>query len=181
MPLPEPPDGNAAFEKYELPTWTIAVAGTVLLALTLAICYCLQVSLGRRNIHFLLAVSFGLVSSLFVHESLHYIVADKLGYDPVYLWPNHVYVPDTHIELRHFLYFALAPQLLSIIFVGLLLLNLDPSYRLIIAIGLVSNLPGGCQDIVWALRRLTWPDGTKVVVSGDEKETYVSFPGHIPS
>lgn len=176
MSYPEPPKENGPFEKYDGPSWTIGVVGFVLLALTLGFCYYVEIRLGRENLEFVLAFVFALLGSMFIHESLHYVTAAKLGYDPVYVWPNHVYVPDTHVERWDFLLFALAPQILSIAYVVLLFVDLGPSYRLMIGIGLLLNLPGACQDFVWGYRRLKWSEETKVIVSREDQQTYVSFP-----
>ncbi len=124
---------------------------------------------------FLIAFCVSFFASLFVHESIHYVTNSLLGYDPVYIWPNKVIAPNVHVNLRHIIPILFAPQLLSLVYVGILLIGVGPVLTVIATVGFAFNLIGGRSDMVWIALRLTWPKGTRVVVN-KELTTYVAFP-----
>ena len=172
----DPPDGNTAYRQYALPGWALVSAVVVLFTLAMGFLLAISVDFPLGSpIKFIVVFGFGLTTSLFAHESLDYLTNSKLGYDPVYLWPNHVYVPNAPIETRDIILILLAPQLLSVIYAFLLLSGIDSWLQLMVSLSLIFNLTGGCSDVTWVLRRLTWPKGTKVIVT-ENQETYVSFP-----
>lgn len=176
MTTPSSPDGYTSFEQYSFPKWVLPSSMTGLLAIAGALIFSEAVTLfPKSNIEFVVSVGIGVTASLFIHESLHYLVGSVLGYDPIYLWPNAVYVPDENLNLLESSVMLLAPQLLSVLYAGLLVHGLNPGLELVVGWGLVLNLGGAASDVSWVLRRITWPTGTRVVV-GDDHQNYVAFP-----
>lgn len=170
------PEGNTPFEEYRISTVKSVVTGIVLIAIAFAVFYVIPVEPPPDN--FLVALAaFGLgeTADTFAHESLHYLVLSKLGYDPIYDWPTRVYVPGEHIKTQDMVSALLAPQLLSVLYVVLLIFTSNSVIHLMAGIGLVFNLFGGRGDILWSIKRIRWPEGTRVVLD-EEQQTYVSHP-----
>ncbi len=128
----------------------------------------------QSSVKLVVGAGIAITASLFIHESLHYLASSALGYDPVYIWPNGVYVPEVSLDLWEISITLLAPQLLSVVYTGLLITGAVNDLAIVIGWGLVINLGGGASDMAWIVRRLTWPAGTKVIV-GDDEENYVAF------
>ncbi|MFB6185265.1 MAG: hypothetical protein ABEI86_00150, partial [Halobacteriaceae archaeon] len=124
---------------------------------------------------FLIALIFGVVSNLYLHESIHYIVQSRLGYEPVFEWPNRVWVPDVALSVKEGVISLLSPQILTLIYVGMLPLSQIQVVDFMIVIALIFNLTGGFRDIAWAIRRLLWPEGHLVLVDSEGRE-FISFP-----
>ncbi|GAB3310943.1 DUF3267 domain-containing protein [Haloplanus salinarum] len=129
----------------------------------------------QNNVKLVVGVGVAITASLYIHESLHYIANSVLGYDPVYKWPNCVYVPEVPLDLWESIIVLLAPQVLSVVYALLLLTGSVNELAIVLGWGLVLNLGGAASDVSWVVRRLTWPAGTKVVV-GDDRKNYVAFP-----
>lgn len=176
MTTPDSPRGYTPYEQYSFQWWVLPSAIVALLAMASVIIFSEGIVLfSDSHKELLVGAGVAILASLYAHESLHYLASSVLGYDPVFLWPNAVYVPEETLNLREISTMLLAPQLLSIIYVYLLLIGLGPSLELVIGWGLVLNLGGAASDVAWIFRRVTWPEGTKVVV-GDDQENYVAFP-----
>ncbi|QGA84105.1 metalloprotease family protein [Halomicrobium sp. LC1Hm] len=170
------PEGNTPYQRYSLPKWGLASVAVVLVIAGFQIVSILPIKFWTSNIlHLLIAFGFTFTGSLFAHESLHYLTNSILGYEPVYLWPNKVYVPNVPISRQDIVLILLAPQLLSILYIALLLADLTPGLEIMFEVALIYNIAGGYSDLTWILRRLTWPRGTRVIVTKDQ-DTYVSFP-----
>lgn len=176
MVIPESPDGFTPYEQYSFPKWVIGATGSLLLGIAAVIIFSEGILLYPEN-NVKLVVAFGLAvtASLFIHESLHYVANAALGYDPVYVWPNMVYVPHKYLGFWEAAIALLAPQLLTAVYIVLLVTGAGTSFEIIIGWGLVLNLGGAAADVAWVFRRATWPDGTRVIV-GDDHENYVAFP-----
>lgn len=175
------PDGYSRYEHYPLPIWGL-LGSTFVLAIvgvSWILAYSVQMVPSSR-VDFVVGVALAMSASLFLHESLHFLANMALGYNPVYEWPNKVYVPKKNLKLWESAVVLLAPQLLSILYAGLIVWELGPLLQMVIGWGLIFNLPGGASDVAWVIRRATWPRQTRVVVGDDLKE-YVAFPGGIQS
>jgi len=176
MTVPESPDGYTPFEQYSLSWWALFPTIAILLTVAGVVIWSEGVVLyTQSNVKLIVGVGIAIMASLYIHESLHYLANSVLGYDPVFLWPNAVYVPEISLNLREITIVLLAPQILSIVYAVLLITGAVNDLAIIIGWGLIFNLGGGAADVFWIVRRLTWPAGTKVVV-GDDKENYVAFP-----
>jgi hypothetical protein len=176
MTTPDPPAGYSSFEQYSLPRWILTGAMIFLILIAAVPIFTEGIVLfPESNIELVVGVGIAISSSLFLHESLHYLANSKLGYDPVYLWPNKVYVPKENLELWESTMVLLAPQMLSVLYVAFLFMGSSPALELVVGWGLVLNLGGAASDVSWVIRRITWPEGTMVVV-GDDHENYASFP-----
>jgi len=176
MGKPESPDGYTQYKHYSPPRWISIPSMAVLLSIAGVVIFSEDVVLfPQSNVKLLVGVGIAIMASLYIHESLHYLANSALGYDPVYKWPNAVYVPKESLDLWEITIVLLAPQLLSVIYTVLLITGTVSDLEIVIAWGLVLNLGGASSDVFWVVRRLTWPSETKVVV-GDDIENYVAFP-----
>ncbi len=181
MPVPDPQSGFTSYQKYEYPKWTLRLITLVLAGIAVLIVLDQSATIYTSKLwEFLFAVVISVIASLYIHESLHYIANMLLGYDPVFKWPNIVYVPDVPLPFREATVVLLAPQILSFVYILLLVTGVVSKFETFVVWGLILNLVGGSKDLFWVFRRATWPSGTKVVVSKDgpnsEPADYVSFP-----
>jgi hypothetical protein len=124
---------------------------------------------------FVVLTTFGVVTNLYLHESIHYYVESKLGFEPVFSWPSAVYVPDQPKTTREAVASLLSPQILTVIYLVVIVLSRDWRVDYMVAIALVFNVFGGFRGLAWAVRRITWPEGHLVLVDPDERE-WVAFP-----
>ncbi|QZX99802.1 hypothetical protein [Halobaculum rubrum] len=176
MATVDSPNGYTEYKKYNLPKWATFVARLVLLAVAVGLVFSESIILIPNDLKlYVLSFGIGLVSFIFIHESLHYVTASALGYDPVYVWPTMVYVPEESLPVKHILPMLLAPQLLSLASLLLLLSGVNLTLELILGWGLFQNIIGSYSDVLSSIRRLTWPTGTRVIVSEDYS-THVAFP-----
>jgi len=176
MSNPESPDGHTQYKHYSPSRWMLLPTMAVLLTIAGVVIFSEDIVLfPQSNVKLIVSVGIAIMASLYIHESLHYLANSALGYDPVYKWPNAVYVPRESLDLWEITIVLLAPQLLSVIYTVLLITGAVNGLEIVIAWGLVLNLGGAASDVFWVVRRLTWPSGTRVVV-GDDIENYVAFP-----
>jgi len=176
MKPPNSPDGYLDYTEYSFPRWSRVSARVALLALAVGIIYSGSIILTPDDPNlYILGFGIGAGVSLFIHVVLHYVTAAAFGYDPAYVWPNRVYVPGESLPVKHIIPVLLAPQLLSIVYLSLLLSGMSLTLEVIIGWGLLLNIQGAWSDVLWSIRRLTWPTGTRVVVEEDQS-TYVAFP-----
>ena len=176
MTTPESPDGYTSYKKYSTPRLVLFLIIAILLTVAGVVIFSEDVVLyPQNNIKLIVGAGIGIAASLYIHESLHYLANSALGYDPVFEWPNAVYVPTVSLNLWEITIVLLAPQLLSVIYTVLLITGAVNDLAIVFGWGLILNLGGAASDVFWIVRRLTWPAGTKVVV-GDDKENYVAFP-----
>ena len=176
MSAPDTPAGFTDYEPYSLPDpfWVpilvlLAVFGAVFLQLADFAIY------SSDLVVFLSALSIGMSAQLFAHESLHYLVSVAWGYDPEYVWPNKVYVPNECLTKLESVSALLAPQVLTALLLIPLLYGVGGGLEIALAWAFILNWVGGSRDIAWVFRRLTWPNETRVVVD-DTLRTYVAFP-----
>lgn len=176
MVVPDSPDGFTPYEQYSFPKWVIGITIGLLLGIAAVVIFSKDVMLyPESSLKLVVAAGLAITASLFIHESLHYVANSALGYDPVYVWPNMVCVPRKHLEFWESAVALLAPQLLTAVYIALLVTEAVPGFEIILGWGLVMNLGGASADLAWVVRRATWPDGTRVIV-GDDHENYVAFP-----
>lgn len=176
MATPNSPEGFTPYEQYSFPKWLIVGTLGPLLGIAIVVIFSKEIMLyPKSSVKLIVATGFAIAASLFIHESLHYVANSALGYNPVYVWPNMVCVPGENLDFWEATVALLAPQILTVLYVVLLLTKAVNSFKIIIGWGLILNLGGAASDVAWVLRRATWPDGTKVVV-GDDHENYVAFP-----
>jgi hypothetical protein len=176
MDVPDPPDGYEQPQIYHLPTWAMVVTGIGLAVLVLAITISLNVQykIPSSQLSFITAFAFASAGSLYLHESVHYIVADYVGYEPIFVWPNRVDFGIDILQTKETVMSLLAPQLLSIIYLTLIYIGVVSTLEVILFWAFVLNFLAGVYDIAWAIRRLTWPKGTIVILC--EGENHVAFP-----
>lgn len=176
MNPPESPPGYTDYQKYDLSRWSLAVAGIILVGVAFGIISLLDVQVNRGSlVDLVVGAWLGLSATLFLHESLHYLAGQWVGYDPTYDWPNTVYVTGETIGVREISVMLLAPQLLSVVYAGVLWVGAAPGIELVVGWGFILAVAGGMSDIPWTVRRWTWPTGTRVIVT-DSREEYVAFP-----
>jgi hypothetical protein len=173
---PNSPEGYTPYEQYSLPRFAqwifLGLIGSMFLLLTLE--YGLQ--FGHPDYRLLIVgIGIGLAGTLFLHESLHFIADRALGYNPVYIWPSSVYIPDEDVETWESIVGLLAPQLLTIIYIPLLLTGDLGDMEHLLVWGLLMHSLGSYSDLLWIFRLLLWPDDTMVTV-GEDLENYVAFP-----
>ena len=176
MSKPDSPQGYTDYQAYDLPSWWLAVAGVVLVGVAVGGILLFDVDLWTGSVVDLgVGVGLGLSATLFLHESLHYLAGQWVGYDPTYDWPNTVYVTGETIGVREISVMLLAPQLLSVVYAGVLWVGAAPGIEVVVGSGFILAVTGGFSDIPWTVRRWTWPTGTRVIVT-DSGEEYVAFP-----
>jgi len=173
--VPEPPDGYKEPQRYELENWKIAIVAVVNLSIFFVIFKSLNARflLPNEPVSNLTALGFAVAATLYLHESMHYVVADFFGYEPKFVWPNRVDFGVEILRTRPTVASLLAPQLLSVLYVELIYVGVAPVLEIILVISLLLNLFAGAADVCWAIRRLSWPRGTVFINDGDEG--YVAF------
>lgn len=173
--IPKPSDGYKEPLKYELESWKIGIAAVVSLLLIFAIGESLSVRylLPNDPISNIAALIFGVAASLYLHESVHYIVTDFLDYEPEFVWPNRVKFGVDILATKPTVASLLAPQILSILYIAFIYIGVAPALEVILSFSLLLNLFAGAKDVSWAIRRLTWPRGTIFMI--DDDEGYVAF------
>ncbi len=176
MNTPKSPEGYTTYEEYSFPDWARFLSMAILVGFAALFIIVNNITIyPKSSAELIVASGLAIAGTLFIHESLHYLANTALGYEPIYLWPNAVYVPEEFLSVKQITVVLLAPQLLTIIYVVLLLSGTVEIYETIIGWGLMMNLGGASSDVAWVIRRVTWPDGTRVVV-GEDHMNYVSFP-----
>ncbi len=175
MEAPESPDGYTEPKEYEMPNWAMLITTIGLCILFLAVTHFLEVQyrISQPLIAQIVLFIFIITGSLYLHESAHYVVLDYIGYEPSFVWPNRVDFGKEILQTKETVVSLLAPQLLSIFYLALLYIGTSPvvDFMLFWAFGL--NLVPSRYDICWAIRRLTWPKGTIVILT--ESQNYVAF------
>lgn len=171
--VPESPDGYGPYRRSNFPPAIIGYLSHAITAVftIIAVVYFQP----DKVIESMTAVGFGIGANLYFHESIHYIVQSRLGYEPKFEFPNKVWVPNVALGVNDGLISLLSPQVLSLVYLGILLISDVFFIDFMIVLALIFNLAGGIQDITWAIRRLIWPSGNLVFVDLDGNE-YVAFP-----
>jgi hypothetical protein len=174
---PELPAGYEEPEEYQLPTWPQLVAVVILAILFLLLLIVLDVHyvVPDQPLASMTALIFGVAGAVYLHESAHYLTTYYLNYKPEFVWPNRVNFGVNLLRTKPTVLALLAPQVLSVLYVILLVVGVPPSLEALLIYALAVNLFAGELDIVWAVRRLTWPNGTIVIPDGED--IYVAFPG----
>lgn len=176
MTKPKSPDNYSEFKPYSLPRTAEFLSGITLLFVgTTSVLWMEFTLLYNDPVVYSAAILIGMTVTLYAHESLHYIAFLAHGFRPEFVWPNAVYAPDQAIGNWASISILVAPQILSVLFLGLLLWGVDTELEIVASAGFLLSLVGGATDIPWAVRRLTWPSGALVIVT-DEKETFLAFP-----
>lgn len=170
--MPTSPEGYLPYEKPDFPPRHTAHLANGIVAVSVTISIWLYQA---DSVAFMIGLVFGAISNLHLHESMHYVALSKLGYIPTYEWPNHVWVPDAGLSTKEGVISLAAPQILTVIYLVLLLLSQIKIVDFMIIVALIFNLGGGLRDIMWTVRRLTWPEGHLVMVSSEGRE-FVCFP-----
>lgn len=172
----ESPEGYEPPEKYEISKQAMVITGVGLTVLIFAITRSLQVqySIPDRPVSFLVALIFAFAGSGFLHESAHFVMADYLDCEPNFVWPNLVEFGIETLPTKEAVASLLAPQLLSVGYVALIIAGVIPSLEVVLVYALVLNVLPAAYDVSWAIRRLTWPRGTIVLLHSGEN--YVAFP-----
>lgn len=174
--IPESPEGYTPYKQYSISRGVQFLSMAVLLSIAGIIIVSERIVIfPEGSLELFVGAGISISATLYSHESLHYLACSKLGYEPVYLWPNRVFVPGETLDLRESTIMLLAPQLLSVTYAGLVIIGLSSQLELVVGWGLVMNLGGAAADVSWVVRRITWPSRTKVIV-GDDHENYVAFP-----
>jgi cytochrome c oxidase subunit IV len=122
-----------------------------------------------------LALVGGHAANTFFHESLHYYALEFCGLNAVYANPKGVLAPQQQLQTRDAVVSLLAPQLLSIIYLTVLLLVSNSVVLVFVSWALLLNIVGGTDDFIWSVRRFQWPSGT-IMLSTLEPADYVAFP-----
>lgn len=176
MTAPKSPNGYANYERFNSSRTALYSTKAILLILSGVIIFTQDVILYPQSyVKLVVAVGIAIMASLYIHESLHYVANSVLGYEPVFKWPNGVYVPNASLGRWESIIVLLAPQLLTFVYVLLLISGAVKDLEIIIGWGLILNLGGASSDISWVVRRLSWPAETKIIV-GEDMEDYVAFP-----
>ncbi|MFC7137994.1 metalloprotease family protein [Halobaculum litoreum] len=176
MTVPESPAGYTDYREYSFPRGLGVITALPLLAIASAFISSESILIIVESpVLNLICVGIAVPLFIFIHESIHYITASTFGYDPIYEWPTMVYVPQVSLPVRHMVSMLLAPQILSLAYAVLLLSGVNQTLQIIMGLGLLLNLGSSSSDVLWAIRRVTWPTGTKVVV-GEDLANYVAFP-----
>ncbi|MDR5657696.1 metalloprotease family protein [Halodesulfurarchaeum sp. HSR-GB] len=176
MTTPESPDGYTPYKKYSPHRLVLLLIIAILLTVAGLVIFLEDVVLyPQNNVKLIVGAGIAIVATIYVHESLHYLANSAIGYDPVFVWPNAVYVPEVSLDLWEITVVLLAPQFLSVTYTVLLITGAVNDLAIVVGWGLILNLGGAASDVFWIVRRLTWPAETKVVV-GDDKKNYVAFP-----
>lgn len=171
--MPQSPDGYQPYRISDFPPKLIGYIshGTATILTFFAIVYYLPGS----TFEFLTGLGFGVGASVYFHESVHFFTLSRLGFDPVFEFPNKVWAPEEALTVKEGALSLLSPQVLTFVYLVLLpFLNTDV-IEFMIVMALIINLTGAIPDISWAVRRLFWPTGNLVFVDSEGRE-YVSFP-----
>jgi len=183
---PDPPDGYTEPEEYELllekskPILNFMIVVLcvtyIIMARYLGVRFFPEIQVSSLSDFFsiLIALLVSISGALYLHESAHYIMTDYVGYEPEFVWPNQVRYGVDILHTKPTVSCLLAPQLLSPIYIVSIYVGVSPGLEAIVNVALLVNLIGGTLDVAWAIRRLTWPNGT-VFINGENKG-YVSYP-----
>lgn len=170
--MPESPDGYTPYRESTFPPNSIEyLAHGAAVPLTIATVFWYGFD---APIALFTAAIFGIIANLFLHESIHYVTQSRLGYDPVFEFPNRVWSPNEAFTTREDVISLLSPQILTVIYIALLPLSESTVIDFMLVIAAIANLLGGLRDIAWAMRRVLWPEGHLVFVDSDGK-TFVAF------
>lgn len=177
-PVTDPPPGYQEPYTYELPFRAKIATAAILFPPFVAILYLSDPAWPpfSSSLTWIIAGTFGIIGSLFSHESLHYIASVARGNDPEYVWPNRVKFGSDILYTETTVVSLLAPQVLSPVYLLPILYGVPPSLELMLWFAFGINLFGGLHDLPWAVRRLTWPAGTIVIQDEDGETNHVAHP-----
>lgn len=171
--MPKSPEGYKPYKRPNFPPKLLdpLAKGLAALFVLVSVMYYQPDSL----VAFIVGLLFGVSANLYIHESIHFISLRKLGYDPEFYWPNHVWAPNAALSVRESVITLITPQLLTVVYIALIALSEVTAIDFMLVIALIFNLAGGLRDVAWATRRLLWPKGHLVLVDLEGRE-WVTFP-----
>ncbi|WP_225334594.1 hypothetical protein [Halomicrobium urmianum] len=169
--MPAAPESHQPYRKSDFPPQFIDVLANGVMAMSMIT----VITFYQPDIvDFLAASLFGAGANLYFHESIHYIALSRLGYDPIFDWPNSVWAPNVALSVKEGIIHLISPQILTVIYIGILFLTNTDEIAFMVIVAIVLNLAGGFRDVAWAIRRLLWPKGHLVLVDSKGNES-VSF------
>lgn len=173
---PDAPDGYKQPQPYELRKWQLVLTGVILAVLFLALTESIgvQYRIPDDPVSNIAVLIFASAGTVYIHESTHYVVVDFLDWEPEFVWPFRVDWGVDVLPTRPTVTALLAPQMFSVLYIGFIMIGVAPELEVLLVWALVLNLVPGAYDIVWAVRRLTWPNGTIVILQN--QNNYVAHP-----
>lgn len=165
--MPTSPEGYQPYQETDFPPLFIRYLANILGGVGIATAFWYY---QPNLISGLIAGVFAFVGNIYLHESIHYMIGSKLGYEPVFDLPSTVWIPNVPLSTKEAIINLISPQILTIIYIILLPITIVSAVKFSITVALILNISGGMRDIAWTLRRILWPEDHLVLVDSEGTE-----------